>query len=332
VRFSVIIVNFNGVSWLGPCLESLRAQVLDVTHSMEVIVVDNGSDDASVEILRRTHRDVVLVESPVNMGFSTGCDTGIAHASGETLVFLNNDTRLDPNAIQSLFDEKIERQLDVIAAVEVPYDGGVIDVKRAMIDPLGFPIFRGSAERFGRGSSFFLSAACVMVDKTTYADSGGLDTSFFMYYEDVDWFWRMKLYGLCFDYSQRTVVYHFVTGSAHGLKFDYKRFVWRNSNQPRILIKNYRARTLLVVMPIYLLVSLVEAVALLVIGRRDLTMSYVTSTRIIARNRQKLIDDRRAVQRRRTIGDWEVLSQMYPGLASANGLWGKFIAIKNRSV
>jgi hypothetical protein len=298
---------------------------------MEVIVVDNGSDDNSVELIRQSHPDVLIVESPVNRGFATGCEMGIVQSTGELIVLLNNDTRLDHDAFQSLFDEMVERDLDVIAAVLAPYDGGEVKPQRSVIDPLGYPIFLKPADRFGKGKSFFLSAACVLVSKETYLDTGGLDTSFFMYYEDVDWFWRMALYGRQFDYSFKTVVYHFATGSAHGLKFDYKRFMWRNTNQPRVLIKNYRLLSLLLVLPIFFITYIFEALVLVVIGRRDLAKTYGESFVALVRNLRPLLENRRIVQRRRTIGDRQIFSMMYPGLASVSGLWERALAIKNRS-
>lgn len=330
VRFSVVIVNFNGVAWLRTCLDSVMAQDLRDGNTLEVIVVDNGSSDGSVEFLRREQPGVCIVESPTNGGFATGCALGISHSTGDEILLLNNDTRIERDAVQGLYDERCARGLDVIAAVEVPYDGGVFQTKRAMIDPLGFPIIRGSDERLGVGTSFFLSAACVLVSKSNYDSSGGLDTSFFMYYEDVDWFWRMRLYGYRFDYSQRIAVYHFALGSAHGVKFDYKRFLWRNSNQPRILIKNYQLATLVVVLPLYVGVSTVEALALLAMGRGDLAKSYLRASVALATDMRTLLKDRKVVQRRRQMSDLRVLSHMYPGLASASGLWSKVVSMKNR--
>lgn len=330
MRFSVVIVNFNGVAWLRPCLASVMAQDLRDGNTLEVIVVDNGSSDGSVEFLRREQPDVSLVVSPTNGGFATGCELGISHSTGDEILLLNNDTRLEQDAVQGLFDERCARGLDVIAAVEAPYDGGALHPQRAMIDPLGFPIFRGRDERRGVGPSFFLSAACVLVSRSTYETSGGLDTSFFMYYEDVDWFWRMRLYGYRFDYSQRIAVYHYALGSAHGVKFDYKRFVWRNSNQPRILIKNYQLTTLIIVAPLYVAVSVVEAIALVAMGRGDLARSYLTASVALAKNMRVVVSDRRVVQRRRQVSDLRILALMYPGLASASGLWAKVVSIKNR--
>ena len=331
MRVSVIVINFNGVSWLHSCLTSVTAQKLDPSISLEVILVDNGSEDESVEFVRQLDLNILIVESPVNVGFASGCNLGIRAATGEVVVLLNNDTRLDEGAIQNLFEEMRDRKLDVIAAVEVPYDGGVFEPRRTLIDPLGYAIIRKPSSHGGKGSSFFLSAACVMLEKTTYWDSGGLDTSFFMYYEDVDWFWRLTLYGYRFDYSSKTGVNHFVTGSAHGLKFDYKRFLWRNCNQPRILLKNYRAPTLLFIFPVFCLNYLFEAVVLLAMGRKDLARSYISALPILFRNREGTLRDRGVVQRRRTIGDREILFMMYPGLASASGLWERAKSIKNRS-
>ncbi|MCG2737608.1 MAG: glycosyltransferase family 2 protein, partial [Candidatus Methanoperedenaceae archaeon] len=88
---SVIIVNFNGKHYLKNCLSSLSAQSYP---AIEVIFVDNGSGDGSVEYVRKEFPSVRIIESKKNLGFAKGNNLGIREARGELIATLNNDTEV----------------------------------------------------------------------------------------------------------------------------------------------------------------------------------------------------------------------------------------------
>ncbi len=100
---SVIIVNFNGERYLANCLTS----VLNTAYSnLEVILVDNGSSDSSMEIAQAFKGDsrLKLVQSQVNVGFSGGNNLGFNHSSGDYIAFLNNDTIVEPDWLSRLVE------------------------------------------------------------------------------------------------------------------------------------------------------------------------------------------------------------------------------------
>ena len=96
---SVIIVNWNGLEHLPVCLDSLAAQTF---RDFEVILVDNGSRDGSVEFVRARYPWVRLVELAENTGFAAGNNYGFEQARGAYLVTLNNDTRAEPDWLATL--------------------------------------------------------------------------------------------------------------------------------------------------------------------------------------------------------------------------------------
>ena len=98
---SVIIVNYNTLHVLQPCLDSIEAQTHDVDY--EVIVVDNGSTDGSAETLATDHR-ITFLPTGENLGFGKGNNYGLKHARGRYIFFLNSDTLLRNNAIKILYD------------------------------------------------------------------------------------------------------------------------------------------------------------------------------------------------------------------------------------
>src|SRR5450432_547613 len=93
MRLSVVIVNWNSQDDLAQCLESMRTQ----THQdLEVIIVDNGSKDGSVAMVRERFGEFTLLDEGENLGFAEGCNRGIAAASGEWVAMLNNDAVAEP--------------------------------------------------------------------------------------------------------------------------------------------------------------------------------------------------------------------------------------------
>ena len=96
---SVVVVNWNSKRNLADCLESLSSQT---DGAFEVVVVDNGSSDGSVELVRAEHPKVTLVAARENLGFAEGCNRGIEVATQPWIATLNNDAVADPHWIAQL--------------------------------------------------------------------------------------------------------------------------------------------------------------------------------------------------------------------------------------
>ena len=100
-KVSIIIPHYNGIEVLSECLDSLFQSTY---RNMEVIVVDNGSSDDSVDWLKINHSQVIVIENDKNLGYAGGCNAGALVASGEYLLFLNNDTIHSPDFVELLAD------------------------------------------------------------------------------------------------------------------------------------------------------------------------------------------------------------------------------------
>ena len=105
-RCSIVILNWNGKHHLKPCFETLRE--LDYpSDKYEVVLVDNGSTDGSLEEMREDHSWVKLVENAENAGFSKGCNQGVkASSSPDVVVFLNNDMRVEEAWLRELVSRR----------------------------------------------------------------------------------------------------------------------------------------------------------------------------------------------------------------------------------
>src|SRR4030042_5307912 len=109
----------------------------------------------------------------------------------------------------------------------------------------------------GGSSSFYLSGVCLFFTKKFYWQTKGLDDDFFMYGEDWDWFWRLRLFDKKIFQINGLKVYHAGAGST-GSGIKYLSFLWRNQNSLQMLLKNYRWFNLLWVLPIYFIQNIFE--------------------------------------------------------------------------
>ena len=99
---SVIIPLWNGEKWIRPCLTALIRQANGTPFALQVIVVDNGSQDSAPDSVENEFSTVHLIRNGQNRGFAGGCNTGLAAATGDVLVLLNQDTVVRPGWLAGL--------------------------------------------------------------------------------------------------------------------------------------------------------------------------------------------------------------------------------------
>src|ERR1051325_6758095 len=144
-KVSIIIVNYNGFRWLKQCIQS----IVDTNYpALEMIIVDNGSTDQSLDYLKNHWRRYIrLIELKENLGFAEGCNTGIREANGDIIALLNNDIEVDRDwiktAVQALLTDE---SVGAVQSKMMRYDD------RKKIDCAGFSVDRvGLCIPFGFG-------------------------------------------------------------------------------------------------------------------------------------------------------------------------------------
>ncbi len=303
---SIVVVNWNGKKWLEKCLSSLIAQ----THkNLEVILVDNGSSDDSVEFIKSNYPEVILVKSDKNLGFAGGNNLGIDQSKGKYILLLNTDTWVDNNFVERIYHKFLSSKVDIIAPKEVNYEGEEFDYSdNKTIDIFGHPFFiKGKVK-----NSFYLKGVCLFFKRSLYDKTHGLDNNFFMYSEETDWFWRLNFLNKKFILVNDLYVYHAEAGSSmKGI--NYNIFLWRNQNALQMLLKNYAWHNLLWVLPIYFLQNVVEIMFFLLTLKPKIALSYVQGWWFNLINLKKILKKRSWVQRNRQVNDWEILKKMYLG-------------------
>lgn len=228
---SVIIPTWNGAELLAATLESLEAQTF---RSFEVIVVDNGSTDGTVDRLSPRHPDVRWIRFDENRGFAAAVNAGIHASRGEIIALLNNDAEAEPGWLGALVDA-LERHPDAgsVASRMLRFDDRTrIDSAGVQLGLYGSQIGEGAldGEAFGEEREVFAACAgAAAYLKAALDDVGLFDERYFAYFEDVDIGARLQLAGYRCVYVPAAVVYHH--GSATGQRIADRKFflLMRNS-------------------------------------------------------------------------------------------------------
>jgi GT2 family glycosyltransferase len=210
---AIVILNYNGRHHLEGCFASLAALAYPKDR-LQVILIDNGSDDGSREEMREKYRWVRLVENEKNVGFTGGCNQGAELASGaEMLVFLNNDMRVEPNWLHELVAPLVRGECEATTAKMYSWDGKLINSAGGGMNFHGIGIQHGYLEHptpehdFPR-LSLFACGGAMAIRRSVFQEIGGFDPEFFAYYEDVDLGWRMWVLGHRVHYVPTAVCYH----------------------------------------------------------------------------------------------------------------------------
>jgi GT2 family glycosyltransferase len=241
LKVSVVVPNWNGMRFVGMCLDSLAK--LDF-EDYEVIVVDNGSIDGSREMIEEKYPHVRLLKLPDNMGFAIACNEGIKASNAEYIVLLNNDIEVTPDWLKELY-EGMERhpecgmgttKMMFLDQRDVFYNTG--DLFHSWSAGGG----RGQGEKdlgqYEREEYVFGACAGAGIYRRDFFNKVGLfDEDFFIFAEDVDLNMRGQLQGLKTVYLPKAKVYHIGTATV-GLYSD--RYVYLcKRNDIWVFIKNY---------------------------------------------------------------------------------------------
>jgi GT2 family glycosyltransferase len=236
---SVIIPNWNGVEHLPICLDSLRRQTVG---GAEIIVVDNGSTDGSLDLLERRYPEARLLPLGENRGFAGACNAGMRTARAAFVVLLNNDTEVDARWLE-----------EVLAAFRRHPEAGMVASKMLLFDRRdtfhtagdfyrvdGVPGNRGVWQRDERqyDREEYVFGACggsAAYRRTMLEQVGLLDEAFFYSCEDVDLAWRAQLVGWRCVYAPRAIVYHKLSATGGGTTASF----YDGRNTIYILVKDY---------------------------------------------------------------------------------------------
>lgn len=223
-RASIVIPNWNGARFLAPCLDALDRQSLGdlASGAFETLVVDNGSGDASLEILAG-YPGVRVIGMPRNLGFAAAVNIGIRAARSEIIVLLNNDTEATSAWLEALL-----RALDAApkagmasSKVRLWSDRARLHTTGDTLSLAGMAGNRGVWEidegQFDAATEVFgANAAAAAYRRALFEDVGDFEEAFGSYMEDVDLAWRARLAGWSCVFAPDALIYHHLSATGGG--------------------------------------------------------------------------------------------------------------------
>lgn len=210
VRFAVVIVNYNGGSMLHECVLSV---VREGVPASQIVIVDNGSQDGSIENLQCHVGGLAVIRNSCNAGFAKAVNQGIKHAifipsPVEFLLLLNNDAQLDPGAFQAFADGFDKRPNLAIAGGQLHYPDGRLQSAFAPLPSVAeeiLPLFLlklVSPARYRRKTPDenpmaveCVLGACLCVRSSVLPRLGLLDEDYFFFFEEIEWCRRARRMG-----------------------------------------------------------------------------------------------------------------------------------------
>ncbi len=286
---SVIIVNWNTKKLLENCLKSIFKFTEDV--NFEIIVVDNGSEDDSPNLVKEKFPQVKLIPNKENLGFTKANNQGIKIAKGKYILLLNSDTYLIENSFKKLVGEANKRKnLGALGPA-------LLNENRSIQQSAGFfphlpQVFLwmtfiddlpgGSALKpyhvdhdsfYMRGREVdWVTAAAILVAKSVIKRVGPLDEKIFMYGEEVEWCYRIKKAGFTNFFSPTTKIVHIGRGSSQKIPTrayigEYKGIIY--------FYAKHRGKFSLQIARLFLKIGALARILIFgLLGRKELASSY----------------------------------------------------------
>ena len=235
IDLSVIIANYNTRIFLEKLLTSLEKSDVD-QYQLEIIVVDNGSSDGSVEMVKKKYQKIKSIINDKNLGFAAANNQGIDKALGRYILLLNSDTEVEKDTLKQMIAFMDEHSQYGAATCRIELTNGKLDPACHR----GFPTPWAALTYFLKLESLFpksklfgqyhqgwkklneihelevISGAFFMIRREVINKVGLLDEGFFMYGEDIDWCFRIQQAGFQIAFVPSTKIVHVKGASGKG--------------------------------------------------------------------------------------------------------------------
>ena len=234
----IITVNFNTSDHTIELIKSLR----EINYkNYRIIIVDNGSEILDYKKLKCIEEDSIIIRSDINLGFSGGNNIGIKRAieeGSEYILLLNNDTTVEKDFLLTLVESIKRNDADVVCPKILNYyDKRIINYAGGDIIP-----YKGAVNIYGLGEYdskkydvckevTFAHGCCMLISREALIACGGLEDSYFLYFEDTDLSAKLKAIGKKIIYEPKALVYHKESISTKRFSDNYQYYFCRNRLQ-----------------------------------------------------------------------------------------------------
>lgn len=322
---SIIILNFNGKKYIQNCINS----VLKQTYSnFEIILVDNGSTDGSIEFVKENFSDerIKLFRLEKNLGFAGGNNFGFKYSSGSYIVLLNNDTIVEKNWLKELVKsiDKFENAGIVQSLIKTENIPEKYYKKNGSINFLGhnimevFPI-----DDNGKGIILLAGGASLIFKRGLLKEDRIFPEEYFLYSEDT----YLSLYSIFLGktnyHNSKSVVHHLGGGTT---KNQDRKFITFYQERNRILnfLIFFKVSFLLKIVP-YLVLNLLFKIFISIIFKRYSFLGIIKSYYWILNNLQYIKNEREKISGFKLVPDEKVISLLTYKLFNGNNILERFI-------
>lgn len=311
---SIIVINFNGKKYALNCLKSIFNNHYP---NYEIIVVDNGSIDNSVEAIKnnfKNKKNLQVLSLSKNFGPAYARNQGVKKAKGEYLGFLDNDTLVHPDWIKKAIPEfEKNKKLGIVQCkLLLTKEKKKIDYVGEFLGQNGFlvQIAKGGDEDRGQYNQkikiLAAKSAGMFIRKKTFEEAGGFDPDYFIYMEETDLGWRSWLAGYETLFIPESIVYHESGTSTLILgrgRTDFNSKFHGTKNYILTLFKNLDFINLWKILPVHLFLWIGLAWFMLFLGRRKQFLWIHQGIFWNILNFKKNLKKRNKIQKQRTISD-----------------------------
>lgn len=253
---AVVTVNWNGRGHLETLFQSLAR-----LQAGQVLMVDNGSTDGSVEFVRKRFPWVSILANQENLGFASPCNRGAERAERPIIAFINNDMRCHPEWLRAGLAEF--PHAPCVASRILDWKGERIDYNGSSLQYLGYAVQRDIGEPADRVSHprqvLFPCGGAMIVDRELFLELGGFDEDYFAIYEDVDFGWRLWVAGHEVRYAPNSIVYHRSHATFETQSLARMRYLMHR-NALFTIIKNYEEESYRRIVPLAVALAIKRAV------------------------------------------------------------------------
>ena len=244
MKLSIVILNWNGKS----LLKKFLPKIILYTPNTPIYVVDNGSQDNSLEFLKKEYKNINVIKLNRNTGYAKAYNYALRNIDSDVYCLINNDVMVTKDWTSPIMSYFNNNKVDIAQPLVLDFNNKnkfeYAGAAGGFIDKFGYPFCRGrifdnienNIGQYDKSINiFWASGACMFVDKRCWKSLDGFDEDFFMHQEEIDFCWRAKKLNKTIMCISNSKVYHI--GSGSNLSSDEKIY-FNHRNSLLSLVKN----------------------------------------------------------------------------------------------
>lgn len=329
-----VIVNFNSAEKICESIKSIYNQS---TKASEIVVVDNGSTDCSLQNIREEYKEIKIVELTKNMGLPAARNKGVEYLSTDLILFLDDDVYLEEDCLYHMLELYSQTNASAVCPTILFYpENEIIQCRGAEQHFIGTQILIDNYKELQNDEtdSRYVGSCigcCFLINRQSVIDCGMFDEKYFMCFEDAEFFYRFTTFGYKIIFQPKAITYHDRGTGTSGLSYrdtgDYPRFraylIMRG--RLRTILLNYQLSIILLLFPTFVLYEFGTFVYSI---KRGWLKQWLNAWLWNLINLKEILSLRQKFKRKRSVSDIDILK---PGpLPFTKGLFNA--GIETRSV